>query len=185
MIIEHLLQLDGLVVVVEQSSGYREQGLFKTSVWFQCSIFCVSGLSKGSSSMEVYYSFDEPHITDNESTNGGSSRINYDCRFIKHNSFAHGYNTRHIEIVNCLLHVGSSIVTIARSNSKTALHSAARNGHVEVMRALLEMEPLLATRTEKKVQTTLHMASKGYEFHVYISRLLSYSTHKKQKDSNC
>ncbi|KAJ6305554.1 hypothetical protein OIU78_020989 [Salix suchowensis] len=57
--------------------------------------------------------------------------------------------------------MGSSLATIAKSNGKTALHSAARNGHVEVVRALLTMEPGMATRTDKKGQTAFHMAAKG------------------------
>ncbi|KAK3187723.1 hypothetical protein Dsin_027284 [Dipteronia sinensis] len=41
----------------------------------------------------------------------------------------------HIEMVNFLLEKGSndSVVAIAKSNAKSALHSAARNGHVEIV----------------------------------------------------
>ncbi|KAB5548220.1 hypothetical protein DKX38_011626 [Salix brachista] len=69
----------------------------------------------------------------------------------------------HIEIVNLLLDAGSSLATIAKSNGKTALHSAARNGHVEVVQA---MEPGISTRIDQKGQTALHMAVKGQKIEV-------------------
>ncbi|KAJ6316412.1 hypothetical protein OIU78_019658 [Salix suchowensis] len=50
---------------------------------------------------------------------------------------------------------------IAKSNGKTALHSAARNGHLEILKALLSMEPGLANKIDQKGQTALHMAVKG------------------------
>ncbi|KAM7267101.1 hypothetical protein ACFE04_009267 [Oxalis oulophora] len=156
----------GSMTMVIKTSSQRLKIFLKISrVIAEYLIFFTSVLSERT--LTIFSVFNR----DNESTNGGSSRINYNYRFIKHNSFAHGYNTRHIEIFNYLMHVGSSIATIARSKGKKALHSASRNGHVEVVRALLEMEPLLETRTDKKGQTTLHMASKGYEFHIYICRL--------------
>jgi ankyrin repeat protein len=68
--------------------------------------------------------------------------------------------------VNFLLDAGSSLSTIDKSNGKTALHSAARNGHVEVVRALLTMDPGIATRIDKKGQTALHMAVKGQNIEV-------------------
>jgi ankyrin repeat protein len=63
--------------------------------------------------------------------------------------------------VNFLLEAGSGLATIARSNGKTALHSAARNGHLEVLKALLEKEPEITKRIDRKGQTALHMAVKG------------------------
>jgi ankyrin repeat protein len=50
---------------------------------------------------------------------------------------------------------------IAKSNGKTALHSAARNGHLEILKALLSKEPGLVIKIDKKGQTALHMAVKG------------------------
>jgi hypothetical protein len=63
--------------------------------------------------------------------------------------------------VNELLSKDGSLLEIARSNGKNALHLAARPGHIEIVKALLSKDPQLARRTDKKGQTALHMAVKG------------------------
>ncbi|XP_044481223.1 ankyrin repeat-containing protein At5g02620-like isoform X2 [Mangifera indica] len=62
--------------------------------------------------------------------------------------------------------LGSGLATIATSNGKTALQSAARNGHLEVFRSLLVADPGIATQTDKTGQATLSMAVK--EQHIEI-----------------
>ncbi|CAN6719019.1 unnamed protein product [Malus baccata var. baccata] len=52
-------------------------------------------------------------------------------------------------------------MSIARSNGKTALHSAARKGHLEVVQALLSKDTGSAIRKDSNGQTVLHMAVKG------------------------
>ncbi|XP_050211574.1 ankyrin repeat-containing protein At5g02620-like [Mercurialis annua] len=80
----------------------------------------------------------------------------------------------HIEVVKFLLERdSSSLVTIAKSNFKTALHSAARNGHLEILKALLSKDPGISTKIDRKGQTALHMAVKGQNVQVVDELILS------------
>ncbi|GJW70380.1 ankyrin repeat-containing protein [Tanacetum coccineum] len=80
---------------------------------------------------------------------------------ISNTTFLHTTATQgNIDVMNYLLEIESSLASIARSNWKTTLHPASRNGHHRVVEALLEKAPGILGRNYKG-QTALRMVAKG------------------------
>ncbi|GJX88447.1 ankyrin repeat-containing protein [Tanacetum coccineum] len=80
---------------------------------------------------------------------------------ISNTTFLHTTTTQgNIDLMNYLLEIESSRASIARSNWKTTLHPASRNGHHRVVEALLEKAPGILGRNYKG-QTALRMVAKG------------------------